>query len=175
MYFACGNSGEIMENKVLQVLAFHWVNYVLCGFFFSKIMGKQAYLCLFFLKKHIPGPGLLDFLVLMLLFYPQTHVAFNSFIPIFLSVHCIQMSSPNDRPTMPPLSPSVHVCSWVSELPLPRPPRNKKSSHRYMKPRLLAPIRAGVVSFWIRWPDLKDLQWIEVSNSELCCIIILRS
>lgn len=83
MYYACGKSGEITENKVLQVLTFHQVNYILCGSFQQKSGVNK----LLFPKETHSHARLGCWLLLS---YPQKHVALSSLFhyhPFLSSLH----------------------------------------------------------------------------------------
>ncbi len=55
---------------------------------------------------------------------------------------------------MPPLSPSVHVCSWVSELPLHRPPSDNKFFSSPYETKTLSWLPPGPVWSHFEFTDL---------------------
>lgn len=82
MYFTCGKSAWRLWRTRFYKYSF-FIKLITCSvdLFFKQSIGVNKFIMMFFVffeKKHIPMPSLVDFLLLMLLSYPQTHVAFTS-------------------------------------------------------------------------------------------------
>lgn len=121
----CWKSEEITENTGLQVLSLH-LRVIWVIFSEYSLVNKLVYN---FFSKERHSHASFGWLYIVDVVVLATNTCWLYFFPSFPSLSyfiAFKSSCLNDRTTMTPLFPTMHVCSWVSVFPLPRPPSDKK-------------------------------------------------